>query len=170
MTSCDSPGPSNLLVLSQAQQLDATTSTNKDEFLSSTLHIGQQTTPPLTARRTSVSSSSSASTSPKNGVKRINSFLRPASEDEKTTHLNYKSGAVYDGTVRANLKSGHGVFVWPNGDKYSGEFKANYRHGFGKSTEQHAHLNYKSNLYLLFFSRHSNMERRELLRRLFFKR
>jgi hypothetical protein len=132
MSSCDSPGPSNLLVLSQAQQLDATTNTVHDEFLTSN---NNGSPPPGTTRRASVSSSS-ASPSPKSGVKRINSFLRPGSEEEKSTHLNYKSGVVYDGTVRGHLKSGHGTFVWPNGDKYSGEFKANCRHGFGESSKK----------------------------------
>lgn len=47
------------------------------------------------------------------------------------SHLDYKSGAVYDGKVKDFLKCGQGVFVWPNGDKYMGEFKLNHRHGFG---------------------------------------
>ena len=47
-------------------------------------------------------------------------------------HLDYKSGATYEGDVKDNLKSGHGAFVWPNGDKYIGEFKLNSRHGFGR--------------------------------------
>ena len=47
------------------------------------------------------------------------------------SHLDYKSGAVYDGKVKDYLKFGQGVFLWPNGDKYMGEFKFNSRHGYG---------------------------------------
>jgi hypothetical protein len=67
-------------------------------------------------------------------VKRINSTLR-LKDDEKLVYVNYKSGVVYEGTVKDNLKSGHGTFVWPNGDKYTGEFKLNCRHGFGRKIE-----------------------------------
>ena len=46
--------------------------------------------------------------------------------------LDYKSGAVYNGKMCDNLKYGKGTFSWPNGDKYIGEFKLNFRHGIGK--------------------------------------
>ncbi len=48
------------------------------------------------------------------------------------SHLDYKSGAVYEGKIKDNLKFGQGIFIWPNGDKYMGEFRSNHRHGFGK--------------------------------------
>ena len=46
-------------------------------------------------------------------------------------HLNYKSGAIYDGQLVDNVKSGSGTFLWPNGDRYNGEFSNNSRHGYG---------------------------------------
>lgn len=66
--------------------------------------------------------------------KRIHSAhsLYKSNEDlESNLHLDYKSGAVYNGSLKDNHKYGNGTFVWPNGDKYVGEFKVNYRHGFG---------------------------------------
>lgn len=52
-------------------------------------------------------------------------------EKEPGTHLDYKSGAVYQGGLVDNHKFGHGTFLWPNGDRYIGDFKLNSRHGFG---------------------------------------
>jgi hypothetical protein len=47
-------------------------------------------------------------------------------------HLNYKSGAIYDGEIEKDqIKDGIGLFLWPNGDQYKGEFKFNSRNGFG---------------------------------------
>lgn len=51
--------------------------------------------------------------------------------NDNESKLDYKSGASYNGKVQDNLKYGNGTFIWPNGDKYLGEFKSNYRHGFG---------------------------------------
>lgn len=48
-----------------------------------------------------------------------------------SSHLDYKSGATYEGQVKDNNKFGYGQFVWPNGDKYVGEFRLNARHGYG---------------------------------------
>ena len=53
-------------------------------------------------------------------------------EDVSELQLDYKSGAVYNGKICDNLKYGKGTFSWPNGDKYIGEFKVNFRHGYGK--------------------------------------
>ena len=53
------------------------------------------------------------------------------SESIKNSHLDYKSGAIYEGKVKDNLKFGQGLFLWPNGDKYMGDFRSNCRHGFG---------------------------------------
>jgi hypothetical protein len=133
MTSCDSPGSNQLQVLSQAQQLDAANDTNTTSNNNTNdLPVSQValTTRQRAGSSYSISSSDSSQTSPK-GLKRINSFLRPGEEEKTITCLNYKSGVVYDGAMRGYRKSGHGMFVWPNGDKYSGEFKANFRHGFG---------------------------------------
>lgn len=47
------------------------------------------------------------------------------------SHLDYKSGATYEGQVKDNCKFGYGEFGWPNGDKYVGEFRLNTRHGYG---------------------------------------
>lgn len=107
MSSYDSSGMNNLLVLSQAKQIDAN---NNEE---------------------SVISHRSNSSHSIRETKRINSIFREE-EDEKTTHVQYKSGVVYDGTVKDSLKNGHGTFVWPNGDKYVGQFKLNCRNGHGK--------------------------------------
>ena len=53
------------------------------------------------------------------------------SDSIKNSHLDYKSGAIYEGKVKDNLKFGQGLFLWPNGDKYMGDFRSNCRHGFG---------------------------------------
>ena len=54
-------------------------------------------------------------------------------EDVSELQLDYKSGAVYNGKICDNLKYGKGTFSWPNGDKYIGEFKVNFRHGYGEN-------------------------------------
>ncbi|CAF0708033.1 unnamed protein product [Brachionus calyciflorus] len=59
------------------------------------------------------------------------SLLSNRDELDSESHLDYKSGAIYDGGLIDNHKFGNGTFLWPNGDKYIGEFKLNYRHGFG---------------------------------------
>ena len=64
-------------------------------------------------------------------LKIINSS-RSVLNTDSSFRYDYKSGAIYDGKIRDNLKFGNGTFLWPNGDKYVGEFKANCRHGFGK--------------------------------------
>ncbi len=56
-----------------------------------------------------------------------------------SSHLDYKSGAIYEGKIKDNLKFGQGLFLWPNGDKYMGEFRSNSRHGFG--IFKHLYLN-----------------------------
>ena len=44
----------------------------------------------------------------------------------------YKSGATFQGQIENYKKVGRGVFTWPNGDRYEGEFTDNVRHGKGK--------------------------------------
>jgi hypothetical protein len=46
--------------------------------------------------------------------------------------INYKSGSIYTGQLKNELRSGKGTFIWPNGDKYIGEYESNLRNGFGK--------------------------------------
>lgn len=56
---------------------------------------------------------------------------RKNTEEHNETHLHFKSGVIYDGLIKNNLKTGHGLFIWPNGDAYNGEFILNYRNGRG---------------------------------------
>ena len=115
MSSCDLTGTNSLLVLSQARQVDANNNTNTVDESNSR------------AQSANVSSHHSGSA---RDSKRISSVYRQSVE-ERCTHVSYKSGVVYDGTVKEYLKSGHGTFVWPNGDKYVGDFKFNCRNGQG---------------------------------------
>ena len=44
-----------------------------------------------------------------------------------------KSGEKYVGTYKYDLKDGRGVHTFPErGFKYTGEFEANKKHGYGK--------------------------------------
>lgn len=70
------------------------------------------------------------------------SLLRRASSSAASrleAHLHYKSGAIYDGLLKNSQKEDYGVFLWPNGDIYTGQFCLNLRNGHGK---------YKLNLLL----------------------
>ena len=44
----------------------------------------------------------------------------------------YKSGAVYKGTIVDNRRAGQGVFTWPDGARYEGQFVDNVRNGQGE--------------------------------------
>ena len=44
----------------------------------------------------------------------------------------YADGSRYAGTWVANLRSGHGVLVLPNGDAYDGAWEADEKHGEGR--------------------------------------
>lgn len=122
--------PNHLLVLSQAsRRLD---NDNDTSVAYSNRSLNQQ--------RSSVSTAVSTARRPGSGsnagggeLKRISSFLRE-NEEEKKMLLNYKSGVMYEGGVKDSLRSGFGVFEWPNGDRYEGEFRNNSRHGRGMQT------------------------------------
>ncbi|XP_078613135.1 ankyrin repeat and MYND domain-containing protein 1-like [Branchiostoma floridae x Branchiostoma japonicum] len=58
--------------------------------------------------------------------------LRSAKQEEiLETSLDYKSGASFRGNLDGTKRVGKGVFVWPNGDRYVGEFMDNARSGHG---------------------------------------
>ena len=42
------------------------------------------------------------------------------------------TGEFYEGGFRAGLKQGYGVFKWPNGNKYVGDWKDNIHNGHGE--------------------------------------
>ena len=42
---------------------------------------------------------------------------------------------IYDGQWQMGDMSGFGVFQWPSGNVYEGEWLANRRHGLGKITD-----------------------------------
>lgn len=60
----------------------------------------------------------------------IKSSRRDGNVDEET-HLHYKSGVIYDGHIKNNQKFDYGIFLWPNGDVYTGQFYLNLRNGHG---------------------------------------
>lgn len=45
--------------------------------------------------------------------------------------IEFKSGAVYTGTLGCGKKSGNGTFRWPSGVQYTGEYLEDRRHGYG---------------------------------------
>ena len=46
----------------------------------------------------------------------------------------YKTGASFVGVVQDYKKIGSGVFIWPDGSKYDGDYVNNLRHGKGESS------------------------------------
>lgn len=65
------------------------------------------------------------------------SLVRRASSSAASrleAHLHYKSGAIYDGLLKNSQKTDYGVFLWPNGDIYTGQFYLNLRDGHGNKT------------------------------------
>jgi hypothetical protein len=46
--------------------------------------------------------------------------------------INYKSGSIYTGQLKGELRNGKGTFLWPNGEKYIGEYETNARNGLGR--------------------------------------
>ena len=54
--------------------------------------------------------------------------------------VHYKSGASYTGMVSNHLRCGQGVFKWPNGARYEGQYAENARNGKG--------INLNDNLYI----------------------
>lgn len=49
----------------------------------------------------------------------------------KTTVLKYSFGAIYHGQTCTGKRCGIGVFAWPSGETYVGEFFNNRRSGQG---------------------------------------
>ena len=43
----------------------------------------------------------------------------------------FKDGAVFTGEMLGNKPNGKGITVYPNGDKYEGEYKTGKRQGYG---------------------------------------
>lgn len=58
--------------------------------------------------------------------------LQSASHEPMEMTKDYKSGASYTGQMSGTQKYGRGLFVWPDGARYEGEFLANVRQGLGK--------------------------------------
>jgi len=52
----------------------------------------------------------------------------------------YSSGAVYCGSTCGNRRYGHGVFTWPSGARYEGEYADNARNGAGSRCRQYINL------------------------------
>nr|XP_002733450.1 PREDICTED: ankyrin repeat and MYND domain-containing protein 1-like [Saccoglossus kowalevskii] len=58
--------------------------------------------------------------------------LKTAKREVDDGFKSYKSGASFSGHLQEGIiKAGHGVFVWPNGDRYKGDFVDNVRTGTG---------------------------------------
>ena len=51
----------------------------------------------------------------------------------RSVEKEYRSGANYRGQLQGNKRAGKGIFTWPNGAIYDGEFVDNLRHGTGKN-------------------------------------
>ena len=48
--------------------------------------------------------------------------------------IEYKSGQVYFGEIKKNLRNGHGTQTWPSGQKYVGNFENGQQNGHGTQT------------------------------------
>lgn len=113
----------SLLVLSQAKRVSDTPTSLDNDYYDSTINLFKNKNS-STILQSSLNKSSFLISKAK--------IIEDVNENSSNRVLDYKSGAIYEGTLKDNHKFGHGTFVWPNGDKYIGEFKLNYRHGFGK--------------------------------------
>lgn len=51
--------------------------------------------------------------------------------DPDEISVQYKSGAIFKGTVCDHRREGSGKFIWPNGAQYEGEYQDNLRNGKG---------------------------------------
>ena len=58
--------------------------------------------------------------------------LKSAKKEVDSNHMDYKSGATFQGQLAGMKRVGRGGFVWPNGDRYEGDYVDNERHGAGK--------------------------------------
>ena len=57
--------------------------------------------------------------------------FEPLSGDGEV-EVNYKSGAYFKGQVQDYKRIGQGIFSWPNGARYEGDYADNVRSGTGK--------------------------------------
>ena len=57
--------------------------------------------------------------------------LKSAKKEVDCNHMDYKSGASFQGQLAGRKRVGRGVFVWPNGDRYEGGYVDNERDGAG---------------------------------------
>ena len=48
------------------------------------------------------------------------------------TSIYKKSGDRHEGYYKDGKRDGHGVYLWANGDKYSGMWSAGWMHGIGR--------------------------------------
>ncbi len=58
-------------------------------------------------------------------------------EIQEEVNREFKTGATYKGLLKDNKKVGRGIFTWPNGAKYDGEFMDNAREGTGMHPHHH---------------------------------
>ena len=61
----------------------------------------------------------------------ISASFQPCNGDGEI-ELSYKSGASFKGQVQGHMKIGRGIFTWPNGARYEGEYSDNVRQGKGE--------------------------------------
>jgi hypothetical protein len=57
--------------------------------------------------------------------------LDSATEEAEEVEVTYKSGASFKGVVQDHKKSGRGLFSWPNGARYEGQYTDDMRNGKG---------------------------------------
>ena len=54
----------------------------------------------------------------------------PAERSESTSEVHtLEDGSTYQGQVQNGEKNGQGVYIWPNGDRYDGEWQAGLMSG-----------------------------------------
>lgn len=56
-------------------------------------------------------------------------------EAQKDVNVDYKTGAKFIGKIHDYKKIGKGIFIWPSGAKYEGEYCDNLRQGKGETCE-----------------------------------
>lgn len=61
----------------------------------------------------------------------LQSLLSTLNKETPVPQKDYNSGAVYRGELYDNKPCGRGLFVWPDGTCYEGDFVDNMRHGTG---------------------------------------
>ena len=66
-------------------------------------------------------------------ISAVQPLPRLGTASTRSVEKEYRSGANYRGQLQGNKRVGKGVFTWPSGAIYDGEFVDNLRHGTGKS-------------------------------------